>query len=158
VLGRPRRECDDAAGPEHAQHFLRRDLGTRREHVPELAHHDVERAVGERERLDVAFFERHVELHDGRVLTRSSEELRREIEATDVRAEPSRGERHDARSATDVEDASAARDARMTHERRRDGRRHHLGRREGRPGLLRVLLESSDRIRHFGTACPSTHL
>ena len=77
VLGWPGRKRDPSAALEHSQHLLVDHCGTRREHVAELAEHDVERSVRIRQGLSIAFNELDSTPADAGILARALEQGRR---------------------------------------------------------------------------------
>jgi hypothetical protein len=159
-LRRPRRKGDYSPRFDHAQHLGNGDIGSRREHVAKLAHDDVECARIERQVFDVAFVPVDVDSRDTRVLARFREELRREIEARNFRAESCCSDGNDARAAADVEHTVRGPDAGVLDEpcRRCGGDRLQWG--EERPACFLDLLERSKWIgsghRHSDSVYPTS--
>ena len=73
--------------------------------MTELAEHNIEGALIERQRFHVAFAEVELHIRDPRILARSIEQLRRQVESAHARTVPRRGDRDDARTAADVEES-----------------------------------------------------
>jgi len=138
---RPRRERDRAAWLQHAEHLRNGYVRSRRKHVTVLAQDDVEGGVGEGKRFDITFVPLDLDAADSCVLSRTLQQLRREVEAGHGRARPARGECGDTGAAADVEHAVPGTNARVTDEARGWRRRHHLQRHEVRPALLLRFLE-----------------
>ncbi len=81
-----------------------------------LTDHDVERGVAERQLLGIAFVPLDVDVGDLGILAGALEQLRREVEAGDTRAKPSRRHRHHARATADVEHLLTRTDACVSHQ------------------------------------------
>jgi hypothetical protein len=108
--------------------------------VAELARDDVERALFERQILDVPDVPLHVDSGDRTVLSRVVDELRRQVEAGDLRTLERARDRDDARSASDVEHPLTRLDTGVARQLGRGGRGEHLERDEVGPSLpLHVL-------------------
>jgi hypothetical protein len=128
------------------QHLADGDLGTRREHVAELAEHHVELVVAIGQAFGVALGEVDIEVRQLRVLAGAIDQDRRQVEAPDLRTAARRRDRGNAGAASDVEQPLAGRDSGEAHELGGRGCREHFHRREQRPGFLLDGLETSKRV------------
>lgn len=116
AVGRPRRKRDAPRRFENAPHLGDGALGLRREHVPELTQHDVERPVGKRKMLDVALDPLDVgHPGDARVLGCFFQQRRRQIDSADAGPRARRRDGGDPRAGAHVENPLAGRNARETH-------------------------------------------
>ena len=150
MLGRPRRKSQTAADLEDAQHFSQDDLRARREHMPELAQHDVEGSVRIRQRFGVAVGKVDADACEIGIVARTLDQDRRQIESGDVRTATRRRHRHDAGAAGHIEHFLAGRDLREGDELcgRNDG--DHFDRHERRPGFALNRFEFAERVCGLG--------
>ena len=73
-LRRPGRKCDGAAHFENPAHLCNRDLRPRCKHMGELAQHDIELSVVERQLLSISLASVHINLGEVRVFTSALQE------------------------------------------------------------------------------------
>ena len=104
AVGRPVDQPDPPVRAADAGQLARGDLVPRRELHAEHRQHDVERRVGERQRLGVTLHPLDVDTGEPGAPPRRVEQLGREIDANDVGTRASRTDRHVAGAGRDVED------------------------------------------------------
>ena len=114
--------------------------------MPELAHDDLECAIGDREVLDVSFVPVDVGFGNPPVLPRAGDQIRREVDPGDIRAETGGRDRDDTRSTRHVEHAVASAHTGVPDEVRRRRRGDRLEGGKVRPPLLLGFLELGQRV------------
>ena len=103
VLGRPCRECDATTGLQYSAHLRHGDIGPRGAHVTKLTQHDVKCCVATGKTFGVAFQPSDIWYpRDPGVLTGDIEQRWSQVHARDVSAKPSRRDRDDARTCSNV--------------------------------------------------------